>query len=628
MRRVPSTHAKPRSTPPNSVSLQPEPAATLPATGSRLRIVAPVETPAASCTPSDANGEKPGLSFDAPFHAAIARASGGLSPTAAGDAYADWLQHLLLSPDKQLELMQKFGRKWQKFLPYLFRALFVPESAPCIAPLPQDKRFSAEAWQRWPFNVLYQSFLFTQQWWHNATTGVPGVSRHHEEMISFISRQLLDVASPSNFPLTNPEIIEKTLAEGGANLLRGWNNFTEDAKRLAASKAPVGAESFRVGENVALTKGKVVYRNRLIELIQYAPATAEVYAEPVLIVPAWIMKYYILDLSPENSLVRYLVSQGHTVFAISWKNPGEAEKDLGLEDYRCLGVMAALDAISAIVPGQKIHALGYCLGGTLLAIAAAAMARDGDERLKSLTLLAAQADFTEAGELSLFIDEDQVRFLEDMMAERGYLDSRQMAGAFQLLRSNDLIWSTMVRQYLMGERAPMNDLMAWNADATRMPYRMHSEYLRHLFLENDLAEGRFRVGEKAISLRDIDVPIFAVSTLSDHVAPWRSVYKIQTLTEADVTFVLSSGGHNAGIVNPPGPSKAFHQIATHREKERHVDADAWQMSAVHHDGSWWPCWLKWLAENSSAKTSPPPMGSSDGRYTALCDAPGTYVLES
>ncbi len=347
----------------------------------------------------------------------------------------------------------------------------------------------------------------------------------------------------------------------------------------------------------------------------------------MLIVPAWIMKFYILDLSPGNSLVSYLVGKGYTVFIISWKNPTSEDRNLGMEDYRQLGIMAALDAINAIVPKQTIHAAGYCLGGTLLAIAAAAMARDDDERLTSMTLLTAQTDFTEAGEIMLFIDEAQVSFLEHLMADLGYLDARQMAGAFQLLRSNDLIWSKMVSTYLMGERPPMFDLMAWNADATRMPHRMHSEYLRQLFLNNDLAEGRYEVGDRAVSLRDIRVPNFAVGTVSDHVAPWRSVYKIQMLTDADVTFVLSNGGHNAGIVNPPGNPHRHHQIAIHREDENHVDPDAWQTSADHHEGSWWPCWLNWLEQHSGEPATPPPLGAPRKGLKPLCEAPGTYVLE-
>jgi polyhydroxyalkanoate synthase len=419
--------------------------------------------------------------------------------------------------------------------------------------LPQDERFRGEAWHIWPWNIVHQSFLLNQQWWHNATTGVRGVTDQHAAVVNFAARQALDMVSPANTGWTNPEVLRTTMAEGGRNLVRGGLNFVQDIDTaLRGGKPSELSEGFELGRNLAATPGKVVWRNRLIELIQYAPTTGDVRPEPILIVPAWIMKYYILDLSPENSLVKYLVGRGFTVFILSWKNPGAQDRDLGMDDYRRLGVMAALDAIVAITAVPRVHGLGYCLGGTLLAIAAAAMARDGDARFASLTFLAAQTDFTEAGELMLFINESQVTFLEDMMWAKGYLDARQMAGAFQLLRSNDLIWSRIVRNYLMGERTPPFDLMAWNADATRMPYRMHSEYLRHLFLDNDLSEGRFRVDNRPITIADIRAPVLAVGTEHDHVAPWRSVYKIHLFTDTDVTFVLTSGGHNAGIVSEPG----------------------------------------------------------------------------
>lgn len=568
------------------------------------------------------------FSFDRILHATAARITGGISPAALNLAYTDWGQNLLLSPDKQVELVGKAAAKWTRFLEYCPRACSDPHCAICIEPLPQDKRFAAEEWQAWPYNAIHQGFLLTQQWWHNATTGIGGVSKHHQDVVSFLARQALDTISPANFPATNPEVLEATARQGGVNLVRGAMNFWEDWRRAVTGEKPVGADNFKVGRDVAITPGKVVFRNRLIELIQYSPTTGQVHPEPVLIVPAWIMKYYILDLSPGNSLVRYLVDKGHTVFMMSWHNPTGEDRDLGMEDYLQLGVMAALDAVSAIVPQQAVHAAGYCLGGTLLAIAAAAMARDADDRLKSLTLLAAQTDFTEAGELMLFIDEAQVSFLENMMANDGFLDSAQMAGAFQLLRSNDLIWSKMVQEYLLGERRPMTDLMAWNADATRMPFRMHSEYLRRLFLNNDLAENRYEVSGRSVSLRDIRVPIFAVSTLFDHVAPWRSVYKIQAQTSADVTFVLSNGGHNAGIVSPPGHPRRHHQIAAHDDLDAYVDPDAWQEQAVHHNGSWWPCWQNWLNGHSAKPVAPPRLGASNKGYKPLGEAPGTYVFQN
>jgi polyhydroxyalkanoate synthase len=368
----------------------------------------------------------------------------------------------------------------------------------------------------------------------------------------------------------------------------------------------------------------------LIELIQYSPTTDTVYSKPVLIVPAWIMKYYILDLSPHNSLVKYLVDKGHTVFMISWRNPSSEDSNYGMSDYLKLGPLAALDAISEILPGKKIHSVGYCLGGTLSAMNAAAMARDGDNRLASLTLLATQVDFTEAGELSLFISDSEVSYLENMMREQGYLDGSQMAGAFQILRSNDLIWSRLVNEYMLGERQPMTDLMAWNADLTHMPYKMHSEYLRSMFLNNDLANGRYLVDERPIAISDIRVPILSVATEKDHVAPWHSVYKILQLSDTDeITFLLTSGGHNAGIVSEPGHPRRHYRIATTKENDQYIDPDTWFKDTPTQEGSWWPTWQKWLADKSGERIASRSLtGASAKDYPALCDAPGTYVFQS
>lgn len=567
----------------------------------------------------------PGL--DRLTHAWLGRLTLGVSPASLMSAYFDWIVHLAISPGTQAQLIEKAARGALQFTLHFCRATLNTASKPYIEVPPQDHRFSAPKWQHWPFNVLCQSFLLTEQWWHDATTGIQGISRHHEDVVSFLTRQFIDIFSPSNFPLTNPEILDATMRQGGSNLIRGMINLVQDWERAIAGKKPVGAEAFEVGKTLAITPGKVVYRNRLIELIQYTPSTEKVYAEPVMIIPAWIMKYYILDLAPHNSLVKYLVDKGHTVFIISWKNPGSEDRDLTMEDYRTLGVMDALDAISAIVPEQKVHAVGYCLGGTLLYIAAAAMARDGDARLKSVTIFAAESDFTEAGELMVFIDESQVNYLENLMWDQGYLDAKQMAGVFQLLRSNDLVWSRLVHDYLLGEREPMIDLLAWNTDTTRMPYRMHSEYLRKLFLNNDLAEGRYEAGGRPIALSDIRAPIFVVGTEKDHVAPWHSVYKIHLLADTDVTFVLTSGGHNAGVVSEPGHPRRTYQISTKREIEQYVDPETWQALTPRHEGSWWPAWEDWIAGHSRGPMPPPSIGAPERGYPPLDDAPGTYVLQ-
>ncbi len=579
----------------------------------------------------DMTGELPFPLFtestDRLIHAIQGRFTQGLSPASLLLAYLDWAAHLANSPGKLAELGQNAAAKAMPLLHHAFRRLCGERQPDPFVPLAHDSRFDGPAWQLWPFSALSQSFLFTEQWWHYATSGIRGVGRHHLQVVEFTARQLLDMAAPSNFPWTNPEVLQTTLAQGGLNLVRGMQNLADDVARAASGQALGSTAQFVPGQGVAVTPGKVVLRNRLMELLQYAPATDAVQAEPVLIVPAWIMKYYILDLSPHNSLVRWLVARGHTVFIVSWKNPRAEDRDLGMADYRRLGVMAALDAIAAILPNAaKVHGVGYCLGGTLLAIAASAMARDGDDRLASLTLLAAQTDFEEPGEIGLFIDESQVTYLEDTMWDQGYLDTRQMAGAFQMLRSNDLIWSRMVRQYLLGEQEHGNDLMAWNADATRMPYRMHSEYLRQLFLDNQLAKGRYLVDGRPVALSDIRAPVCAVGTTKDHVAPWRSVYKIGLLTDTSVTFILCSGGHNAGIVSEPGHPHRRYQIASRGAADRYIDPDTWAATAPGYDGSWWEAWESWLRRHSAGRVPPPPLGAPSRGYSPLGEAPGTYVL--
>lgn len=565
--------------------------------------------------------------MDLPLKLWLARLAHGISPASVTLAYADWLSHLLVAPSKQADLAASALRKamlWLQYAPHSWRG----ECPLCVEPLPQDKRFSPQEWHVPPFSALAQAFLLQQQWWAEATTGIRGVSKHHEDVAAFTMRQWLDMWSPSNFVATNPQVLRETLATGSINLANGVGNWWRDALAVLSGGKPRGVEQFRPGHDVAVTPGKVVFRNRLIELIQYEPATAEVDAEPVLIVPSWIMKYYILDLTPDDSLVKYLVAHGHTVFMVSWKNPDTSDRNLGLDDYVELGVMAALDVVRSIRPRTRVHAVGYCLGGTLLAIAAAALADKHPNPLMTVTLLAAETDFKEPGELGLFIDESQISFVEDLMSERGYLDGRQMAGAFQLINSKDLVWSKLVHEYLMGARTPMTALRAWNADATRMPARMHSEYLRRLYLHNDLAEGRYRVAGQPVRLADIKLPFFVVGTEGDHVSPWRSVYKIHQPAGGPVSFALTSGGHNVGIVNPPaGPaaySQASYRFALCKPGRAPANPQDWLDAAERRTGSWWPCWHEWLHRHSSGKVKPSRINGLVLDGTALA-APGSYV---
>lgn len=564
---------------------------------------------------------------DRAFKSTLAKMTKGLSPAGLATKGFSWAAHLALSPGKQMVLANKALENNLLLWSHLGEAMLDEKAEPFAKPTNGDRRFQSESWNKWPYNYLYQSFLLNQAWWQEATTNIDGLSEKDEREVSFVARQLLDIFAPSNGVMTNPEVVNTAVQEGGMNFVRGAENFMQDFEQYTSGKKPEALEQFAPGKTVAVTPGKVVFRNHLIELIQYSPTTETVYPEPVFIVPAWIMKYYILDLSAKNSLVKYLVDQGHTVFMVSWRNPTEEDRDLGMEDYRQQGIMDALDVINRIVPDEKIHGVGYCLGGTMLSIAAAAMARDGDDRFGSLTTLAAQYDFTEAGELMLFIRDSEVSYLTNMMWEQGYLQGTQMAGAFQLLRSNDLIWSRLVREYLMGERQGYNDLMAWNADLTRMPYRMHAEYLRKLFLQNDLASGRYMVGDRPIHITDIRVPIFAVGTEKDHVAPWRSAYKITSHPATDVTFLLTSGGHNAGIVSEPGHPHRHYQVQTIKSGDPYVDPDTWREKAARKEGSWWPEWHAWLADRSGERRAAVEPGNAKAGLKPLCDAPGTYVFQ-
>lgn len=577
---------------------------------------------------ADTRPSHPHQNIDRAARAAVARLTGGVSPFAIAEAWTDWALHLSRAPGRQLELAERVQASGMKLTEHAIRRLTGKPTVPPFAPRPQDHRFSHPLWQTLPFEFWQQGFLAVQDFWQHATDDLRGLSKQDADRTGFMIRQMLDVASPSNFPWTNPEIIAETARRGGLNLTEGAAHFAHDfVHTITQARDPI-PEGYKIGKDLACTPGQVVMRNDLCELIQYTPTTGKVRPEPILFVPAWIMKYYVLDLSPHNSMVRYLVDQGFTVFMLSWTNPSADQSELSLEDYRKRGVMAALDAINAIVPGQKIHANGYCLGGTLLAIAAATMARDGDDRLASVTLMAAQVDFTEAGDLLLFLDESQVAFLEDLMWDQGYLDRPQMAGTFAAIRSEDLIWSRAVRRYFLGKEDLPTDLGVWSGDTTRMPARMHSEYLRGLFLENRLSGGRFAVEGRVIALKDIAVPLFVVATERDHIAPWRSVYKARLFTDSDLTFVLAKGGHNGGILSEPGHPARYYRIGHRPAGALYVDPDSWLARQSPVNGSWWPELAHWLHDHSGKRTDPPGMGAPDAGFPPLGAAPGLYVHQT
>ena len=560
--------------------------------------------------------------------AALGRLTGGMSPQAFGGAWWNVLSRLALAPGRQAQVAQTALQKAIALAQFTGSAMQGQGEpvAPQAAGTPYANRFADPAWAKFPFNVLAQSFITAAELARGAVNGVPGTDVAAENVVGFTLREGLELLAPDNYLPTNPQLLAQTRAESGKNLVRGVKYLAEDVQRMLKGLGPVGVENYQVGEQIAASKGKVILRNSLMELIQYSPATPKVYAEPVLIVPAWIMKYYILDLSPKNSLVKYLTDLGHTVFMISWKNPTAEDRDVTMDDYLSLGVLAALDAINKVVPKRKVHGVGYCIGGTLLAIAAAAMAQKEDGRLATVTMFAAQTDFSEPGELSVFISPAQLAMLEALMWKKGVLESRQMGGAFQMLRTYDLLWSPSIATYLKGERSGVNDLMSWNADGTRMAYRMHTDYLHQLYLNNDLAEGRYVALGETLDLAAVDAPMFVVGTETDHVAPWQSVYKVGKLVRSkDYTFCLTSGGHNAGIISGPVHPKRRHRVLTMKAGARLPSPEQYMKKVEPAQGSWWPTFAAWLAEHSAkTKVAPPKMGAAG--YKPVCDAPGEYVL--
>ena len=592
---------------------------------------------------------KTAITVDEAFHEQLAKITKGLSPISMSLAYADWAMHLAVSPGQQLLLAQQALKLSQECMVRLYKQN--PGVDAEGKPIKEmDTRFQDQGWDKWPFNAMKESYQAMNSWCRESAE-VNGLSRHNLHIVNFFTGQGLDTLSPSNYAFTNPEVIRVGRESMGKSWINGYKNYITDMQshlKMQHSKHRDLLQSlpYTVGKDVATTPGKVVFKNHLIELIQYTPVTKKVYPEPLLIVPSCIMKYYILDLSPENSMVRYLVGQGHTVFMISWRNPDTSDRDLGMQDYLQLGVMEAMAAVKARSNAPRIHAIGYCLGGTFLAIVAAALGQDDSAsqrqvrrlnphrrqqdsisldnlpELATVTLLAASTDFSEPGELGVFIDEDQLNTLRQSMARTGYLSGRQMAGSFQFMNSRDLIWTRNTRRYLLGQDEVGNDMMSWNADLTRLPERMHSEYLSSLFLNNALASGHYRVGGAGVSLMNIKTPMLVVGTVRDYVSPWPSVYKIHQLTSTQITFILAAGGHNAGIISEPGHARRSYQIDCSEKGEARIDPDAWLSKAPLIEGSWWEAMHTWFHERSGAPVASTAIQSAD----VICDAPGQNVL--
>ncbi len=546
-----------------------------------------------------------------------------LDPLNVGGAFLEMTAKLMANPAQlvqaQLGYWQDYLTLWQNTT----RRIMGLESSPVIESDPRDKRFQDAAWnQNEVFDFIKQSYLLSARYINDVVSKVDGLAPKTSQKIDFYARQFVNALSPSNFVLTNPEVLRKTAESGGENLIRGLNNLLSDLERGRGNLRikMTDTDAFKVGQNIAATQGQVIFQNALIQLIQYSPTTETVHARPLVIFPPWINKFYILDLRPKNSLVRYAVAQGHTVFIISWVNPDARLAHKDFDDYMVEGVLAAVAAIEKATGQSEINAVGYCIGGTLLAASLAYMKRRGDARIKTATFLVTLTDFDDAGELGVFIDEEQLSSLEEKMQRQGYLEGGDMAASFNMLRANDLIWSFVVNNYLLGNEPFPFDLLYWNSDATRMPSTMHSFYLRNMYQNNLLSKpGGISMKGVAIDLADIDIPVYFLSCREDHIAPWKSTYKGAKRFGGPVRFVLAASGHIAGVVNPPEGGKYNHFI----NKNLPEDADTWLHEATEVAGSWWPDWSRWVS--SFDKTKVPARIPGKGKLKAIEAAPGSYV---
>ncbi len=546
-----------------------------------------------------------------------------LDPLNVGSAFLEMTARLMANPAQMMKAQIGFWQDYMTLWQNTARRMMGIDTEPVIDALSGDRRFKDDAWKDSEvFDFIKQSYLLSARYVQDVVTHVDGLDKKTAQKVDFYARQFCDAMSPSNFLLTNPEVLRRTAETGGENLLKGLNNLLSDLEngkgKLRIKMTDM--EAFKLGENIGVSPGKVVYQNELMQLIQYSPATETVLKRPLLIGPPWINKFYILDLRPRNSLVRWAVSQGHTVFVISWVNPDEQLAEKGFEDYMHQGYLAALDAIEKATGEREVNAIGYCLGGTLLASTLAYMAAKKDDRIKSATFFVALTDFEEAGELGVFIDEEQLTSLEDKMNKRGFLEGSEMATTFNMLRANDLIWSFVVNNYLLGNDPFPFDLLYWNADSTRMPARMHSFYLRKMYQENLLSKpGGITLSGVPIDLRKIKTPAYFLSTREDHIAPWKSTYKGTQLLGGSKRFVLAASGHIAGVVNPPEGGKYSHWI----NEALPPDPDDWFKGATEIAGSWWPDWHRWVSAQANERV--PARVPGDGKLTPIEDAPGSYV---